>query len=69
MAMFVGYLEISVNFNKDSRREKILKLISILRPIYCTYILIRSWNVLCFLRELLMSFLMVLTNWYFWYSG
>ena len=52
MAMFIGYFEISVNFNVKNRREKFIILI--LYPIY--RILIRSPNLLCFLRELLMSF-------------
>ena len=55
MVMFTGYFEVSVNFNVENRRKNFLILISILYPIYS--ILIRSQNVLCFLRELLMSFL------------
>ena len=60
MAMFTCYFEVSVNFNVENRREKFIILISILYPIY--RILIRSQNFLCFLRELLMSFLNVLWN-------
>ena len=59
MAMFNGYFEVSVNFNVENRREKFIILISIPNPIY--RILIRSQNLLCLLRELLMSFLIVLT--------
>ena len=55
--MFIGYFEVSVNFNVQNRREKFIILISILYPIY--RILIRSQNLLCFLSGLLMSFLMV----------
>ena len=55
MAMFTGYFEVLVNFNVENLREKFIFLISILYPIYS--ILIRSQNLLCFLRELLMSFL------------
>ena len=54
MAMFVGYFEVSVNFNVENRREKIVILIRILYPIY--RILIRSQN-LFFFRELLTGFL------------
>ena len=36
MAMFIGYLEVSVNFNVEIRREKFIILISILYPIYST---------------------------------
>ena len=57
MAMFIGYFEVSVNFNVENRREKFIILISIFYPIYI--ILIRSQNILCFLREFLMSFLNV----------
>ena len=49
------YFEVSVNINVENRREKFIILISILYPFYS--ILIRSQNVLCFLRELLLSFL------------
>ena len=55
MAMFAIYFEVSVNFEVENRREKFIILISILYPIY--RILIRSQNLLCFLRELWMSFL------------
>ena len=55
MAMFIGYFEVSVNFNVENRREKFIILIIILSPIY--RILIRSQNLSCFLREFLMSFL------------
>ena len=55
MAMFIGYFEVSVNFHVENRREKFIILISILYPIY--RILIKSPNLLCFPRELLMSFL------------
>ena len=55
MAMFVGYFKVSVNFNVENRREKFIILIIILNPIY--RILIRYQNLLCFPRELLMSFL------------
>ena len=54
MAMFTGYFEASENFNVENRREKFIILIGILYPI-CS-ILIRSQFLLCFLRELLMSF-------------
>ena len=43
-----GYFEVSVNFNVENRREKFIILIDILYPIYS--ILIRSQNILCFLR-------------------
>ena len=55
MAEFIGYFEVSVNFNVENRREKFVILISILHPIY--RILIKSQNLLRFLHELLMSFL------------
>ena len=55
MAMFTGYFEASINFNQENRREKFIILVNILHPIYS--ILIRSQNLLCFLRELLVSFL------------
>ena len=54
MAMFTGNLEISGNFKVENPREKFTLLISILHPIYG--ILIRSQNLLCFLRGLLLSF-------------
>ena len=57
MAMFIGYFDVSVNFNVENRREKFIILISILHPIY--RILIRNRNLLCILLELLMSFLKV----------
>ena len=60
MAMFTGYFEVSVNFNIENRREKFIILISILYPIY--NILIRSQNLLCFLRELLVIFLITYTD-------
>ena len=60
MAMFTGYFEVSVNFNIENRREKFIILISILYPIY--NILIRSQNLLCFLRELLVIFLITNTD-------
>ena len=50
MAMFIGYLEVSVNFNVEIRREKFIILISILYPIYS--IPVESQNLLCFLHEL-----------------
>ena len=55
MAMFTGYFKVSVNFNVENRREIFIILISILYPIYS--IRIRNQNPLCFLCELLMSFL------------
>ena len=55
MAMFIGYFEVSLNFNVENRRGKFIILIIILYPIY--RILIRSQNILRFLRELLMRFL------------
>ena len=55
MAIFIGYFEVSVNFDVENRREKLVILISILDPIY--RILIRSQNLLCFLNELLVKFL------------
>ena len=61
MAMFIGYFEISVNFNVENRREKFIILISILYLIY--RILIRGQNLLCFLRELLVSFLNDFSSW------
>ena len=61
MAMFIGYFEISVNFNVENRREKFIILISILYLIY--RILIRGQNRLCFLRELLVSFLNDFSSW------
>ena len=57
--MFPGYFEVSVNFNVENRREKFIILVSILYPIYS--IPIRSQNLLCFLCELLMSFLTQIT--------
>ena len=60
MAMFIGYFEVSVNFNVENRREKFITLISILYPIY--RILIRSQNILCFLRELFVNFLAMVTE-------
>ena len=54
MAMFTGYFEVSVYFNVGNRREKFIILIGILYPIYI--FLIKSQNILCFLREFLMSF-------------
>ena len=55
MDMLSGYFEISVNFNVENRRKKFIVQISIVYPIYS--ILIRSQNLLCSLRELLMCFL------------
>ena len=55
MTMFIGYFEVSINFNVENRWEKFIFLISILYPIY--RILIKGQNLLCFLRELLMRFL------------
>ena len=55
MAMFIGYFEVSVNFNVENRKEKFITLVSILYLIY--RILIRSPNLLSFLRELFRSFL------------
>ena len=55
MAIFIGYFEVLVNFNVENWREKFIILISIFYPIY--RILIWGQNLLCFLRELLMSFL------------
>ena len=55
MAIFTGYFEVSVNFNVENRRESFIILISTLYPIYS--LLIRSQNLLCFLRWLLMIFL------------
>ena len=59
MAMFTGYLELSVNFNTKNRTEKFIILISILYSIYG--VLISSQFLLCFLRELIMSFLNIHT--------
>ena len=55
MAMSAGYFEVSINFIVENRREKIIILINVLYPIY--RMLIRSQNLLCFLRQLLMCFL------------
>ena len=52
--MCTGYFEVSVNFNPENRREKLIILISILYLIHS--ILISSQNLLYFLHELLMSF-------------
>ena len=54
MAVLTGYFEVLVNFNLENRSKKFVILISIL---YAAYrILIRSQNLLCFFRELLMHF-------------
>ena len=53
--MFIGYFEVSANFNLENWREKFIKPIYILYQIYS--VLIRSQNLLCSLCELLMSFL------------
>ena len=57
--MLTDHFEVSANFNQENRREKFIVLISILYPIYS--ILIKSQNLLCFLRELLKSFLRLFT--------
>ena len=57
MAMFIGYFEVLVNFNLENRRVKFIIQINILYAMY--RILIRSQNLLCFLCELLMRFLIV----------
>ena len=63
MAMFIGYFEFSVNFNvAENRREKFIFLISILYAIY--RILIRIQNRLCFLRKVLMNFLIYFKKWF-----
>ena len=56
MVMFPSYFEVSVNFNVENRKEKLIILISILYPIYS--ILIRSPSLLCFPPELLMRLLL-----------
>ena len=59
MAMFIGYFQVSVNFNAKNRREKFIILINILYPIYSK--LTSSQNLLCFLlRELLSFFKLIL---------
>ena len=55
MVMFIGYFEVSVNFNVENRREKFIILIFILYPIY--RILISNLNLLSYRRELLTRFL------------
>ena len=62
MATFTVYFEVSVNSNIENRREKFIILISILYPIDTT--LITSRFLLCFLRELLVRFLIVNISWW-----
>ena len=53
--MFIGYFEVSVNFNVENRRQKFIISISILYPIY--RILIRSQSLLGFFLWIIDDFL------------